>query len=457
MLKNGTIVNADASFQGDVLIDNEKVCAIGFGFSEEGLHVIDVSGSLLFPGGIDAHTHLDMPVQNTATSDDFFTGTRAAAFGGTTTIVDYAVQSKGKSLESALTEWMGRADKKAAIDYGFHIAITDVSSSQLKEIPGLVELGVTSFKCFMAYRNSLMIDDDLLYQALTVTKDSGALTCVHAENGYVIDHLIQEALKNGNTEPKYHASTRPYQLEAEATSRACLLARMAEAPLFIVHVSTPAAVAEIIRARQHGQTVMAETCPHYLLFDDEKLSLPGFAGSKYVCSPPIRPKGHQEPLWNHLACGDLQTIGTDHAPFMFYGQKELGRGHFPSIPNGVPGIEERMRLIYTYGVLLERFSLNKMIDLCCAAPAKIFGLYPRKGIIAPGSDADIVVFDPTAVSTIKLDNLHMNCDHTIYEGLPIRGRICKVFSRGEMIVDENEFSAKPGRGKYLKRAAKHSH
>ncbi|HZG66422.1 MAG TPA: dihydropyrimidinase [Herpetosiphonaceae bacterium] len=419
---------------------------------------IDATGKYVIPGGIDVHTHLDMPFGGTVSSDDFFTGHRAAAFGGTTTHIDFAIQPKGATLRETLDQWMARAEGKAAIDYGFHLAITDLPDSIMEEIPRCVEWGVTSLKLFMAYKGALMVDDATLFRAMEQAAKHGLLICVHAENGDAIDILVEQALAAGNTEPKYHALTRPPELEAEATNRAIRLAEVAGAPLYVVHLTNAGALEAVRLARARGKPIYAETCVQYFFFTKDDLARPGFEGAKWVCSPPYREKSDQEALWQGVATNELQVISTDHCPFFFEGGvdgrpagKELGKDSFAKIPNGCPGIEDRLMVLYTEGVRGGRFSINRWVELCCTNPAKLFGMYPKKGVIAPGADADIVVWDPEATHTIRAETQHQRTDYNLYEGKEVTGVPSMVLSRGRVLVRDGRWEGEQGAGRMVKR------
>ena len=447
----GTVVTATESFRADVGISGGQIVQIAKKIKEPAAEEISAKGLYVMPGGIDMHTHLDMPFGGTVSADDFETGTKAAAYGGTTTIVDFAIQGKGQSLKKALETWMGKADGKAVIDYGFHVAITDLTDKVMDEIPAMVKEGVSSFKCFLAYKGALMIDDGVLYQVLKKADKSGALVMIHAENGDVIDVLIKDYLASGKTQPKYHALSRPPEAEGEATGRGIAVARMAGAPIYIVHLSCAEALAKVQAARDEGQPVFAETCPQYLLKSFDNYLEPGFKGAKYVMSPPLRDKSNWDILWKGLASGDLQVLSTDHCPFNFKGQKDMGKDSFAAIPNGAPGIEHRLMLMHQEGVLGKRFSLNRFVDLVSTTPAKLFGLFPRKGAVAVGSDADLVLFDPKAQFRISAKTHHQNVDYTPYEGFTGQGTVQTVLSNGRFVIRDGNFVGEPGSGRFIKR------
>jgi dihydropyrimidinase len=451
LIRNGTVVTSSDLYQGDVLVEGEKITTIGASLSMPADRVIDASGKYVFPGGIDVHTHLDMPFGGTTSADDFESGTIAAAHGGTTTVVDFAIQYHGQTLHHAWETWMKKAEGKAAIDYGFHMIITELTDQVELEMDALVGQGVTSFKLFMAYPGVFMLDDASIFRALLRTGKNGGTICMHAENGGVIDVLVKQALAEGKTAPKYHALTRPARAEAEATHRAIALAEIADVPIYIVHLSAAEALEMVTEARDRGLPAFAETCPQYLFLSYENYEEPGFDGAKYVMSPPLRPQETQERLWRGLAFNDLQAISTDHCPFCMKEQKTLGEGDFSKIPNGAPGIETRMSLVYDGGVRPGRISLNRFVELTSTSPAKIFGLFPRKGTIAPGSDADIVIFDPTKKMRLGVKTLHMKVDYNPYEGREVTGVTDTVISRGRIVIDGGRFTGRAGEGSFLVR------
>jgi dihydropyrimidinase len=451
LITHGTVVTATDMYRGDVFIEGETVTTIGTSLQMPADTVIDATGKYVLPGGIDCHTHLDMPFGGTTSADDFETGTIAAAYGGTTSIVDFAIQYRGQTLHHAWETWMKKAEGKAAIDYGFHMIMTEVNDQIEQEMDALVSQGVTSFKLFMAYPGVFMLDDASIFRALLRTGKNGGTICMHAENGGVIDVLVQKALAEGKTAPKYHALTRPARAEAEATHRAIALAEMADVPIYIVHLSAAEALEMVTEARDRGLPAYAETCPQYLFLSDDNYEEPGFAGAKYEMSPPLRPKETQDRLWRGLAFNDLQAVSTDHCPFCMKEQKEMGAGDFSKIPNGAPGIETRMSLVYDGGVRTGRISLNRFVELTSTSPAKIFGLFPRKGTIAPGSDADIVVFDPDRKTVLSAKTLHMNVDYNPYEGREVTGAADTVLSRGQVVIDRGRFVGRAGAGAFIRR------
>src|SRR5262247_4662695 len=449
LIKNGHVVTAVDSYIADILIDGPIISMIGTNLESVVGSVdrtIDASGKLVIPGGIDPHTHMDLPFGGTSSSDDFETGTRAAAFGGTTTIIDFAVQYKEQALNEALDAWFAKAEGKATTDYGFHLICTDLPDDRLPEIKTMIDQGVTSFKLFMAYPGVFLVDDGVIFKAMTASGENGGLICMHAENGVVIDVLVKRALAEGKTAPKYHALTRPTKAEAEGVHRAIAIAEMANSPVYIVHLSCYDALKEVQAARDLGLPAFAETCPQYLFLDYSYYESEGFEGAKYVMTPPLRDKTNQELLWRGLRGNDLQVISTDHCPFCFKEQKELGRNDFSKIPNGGPGVEHRMSLIFDGGVVQQRISLNRFVELTSTAAAKIFGLFPRKGTIAVGSDADIVIFNPDREQTISASTHHMRVDYSAYEGRKVKGVVETVFSRGNVIIENETFRGNPGSG-----------
>jgi dihydropyrimidinase len=453
LVTNGTIVTALDQYQADILIEDGVVSAIGRSLpADRADRVYDASGKLVLPGGVDVHTHMEMPFGGTVSADDFESGTVAAAWGGTTTIVDFAIQPDGTSLPATLEQWWKKAEGKAVVDYAFHMVIRDWNDQIPADMDQLVKReGVTSFKIFMAYPGALMLDDASLFKAFQQTASNGGLICVHAENGGAIDVLVRQALAAGNTSPKYHMLTRPTTAEAEATNRAIRLAEMAGAPVYFVHLSCADALEVVRSARDRGLPVHAETCPHYLFLTGAEYDRPGFEGAKYVMTPPLRQQHDQDALWQGLAGNDLQVISTDHCPFCFKGQKELGRDDFSLIPNGAPGVESRLSLVYDGGVRGGRLSLNRFVDLVSTAPARMMGLYPRKGTIAVGSDADLVIFDPNATQTISAATHHSNMDYSLYEGREVTGVPTTVLVRGEPVLVDRQFVGKAGSGRFLKR------
>jgi dihydropyrimidinase len=452
LIKQGTIVTATDMYVGDVLIEGETISTIGTSLTMPVDRTIDATGKLVLPGGIDVHTHLDMPFGGTTSADDFESGTIAAAFGGTTSIVDFAIQYRGQTLHHAWETWMRKAEGKAAIDYGFHMIITELNDQVEGEMDALVRQGVTSFKLFMAYPGVFMLDDASIFKALLRTGKNGGTICMHAENGGVIDVLVKKALAEGKTAPKYHALTRPARAEGEATHRAIALAEIAGVPIYIVHLSAAEALEMVTEARDRGLPAYAETCPQYLFLSYDNYEEPGFEGAKYVMSPPLRPKEAQDRLWRGLAFNDLQAISTDHCPFCMKEQKVIGHDDFSKIPNGAPGIETRMSLVYDGGVRGGRISLNRFVELTSTSPAKIFGLFPRKGTIAPGSDADIVIFNPNRTQILSARTLHMKVDYNPYEGRTVTGVTETVLSRGRMIIEDGRFVGRAGAGGFLKRS-----
>jgi dihydropyrimidinase len=460
LIKGGTVVTAVDTYEADLAIVDGKIAAI-FGKDAEpgGTYdeTIDASGKYVMPGGIDAHTHLDMPFGGTTSSDDFATGTLAAAYGGTTSIVDFAIQQKGEPLRKGLDLWHAKAEGKAAIDYAFHMIMTDVNDGTIKEMGQLVSEGITSFKMFMAYPGVLMVDDGQIFRGMQRAGEIGALICMHAENGIPIDVLVQQALAKGHTSPKYHAITRPQIAEAEGTHRAICLAEMANAPVYIVHLSAERALKQVVEARDRGLPAYAETCPQYLFCSDDDLGREStewgaLEGAKFVCTPPLRPAHMQEDLWRGLRTHDLQVVSTDHCPFCMKGQKELGRESFAKVPNGMPGIETRLYLLWDGGVRTGRISINRFVEITSTAPAKIFGLYPKKGTIAVGADADIVVWDPDRRHVLSSKTLHMRVDYSPFEGREVVGGPSHVLSHGKVIIENGKHLGRQGDGRFFKRS-----
>ena len=451
IIKNGNIVTAVDNYFADILIEDGKVAIIGARLDMDADQFIDAADKLVIPGGIDPHTHMELPFGGASSSDDFKTGTIAAAHGGTTTIIDFAVQYHGESLVEAVDNWHKKAEGKTAIDYGFHLITTDLPDERVPEMRQLIGEGVMSFKLFMAYPGVFLVDDATIYRAMKNAGEAGGLICMHAENGVVINEIIKHALAEGKTAPKYHALTRPTKAEAEGVHRAIAIAEMAEAPVYIVHLSCSDALDEVREARDLGLPTYAETCPQYLFLDYSLYEREGFEGAKWVMTPPLREKWNQEKLWQGLKGNDLQVISTDHCPFCFKEQKELGRDDFTKIPNGGPGVEHRMSLIYNGGVAEGRIDVNRFVELTSTAAAKLFGLFPRKGTIAVGSDADIVVFDPNEEMVLSSATHHMNVDYSAYEGMKIRGTAKTVLSRGRVVIENGEYVGRPGGGEFLKR------
>ena len=453
LFTGGTVITAEGSYQADVLVEDEKIIAVGAALSSDGAETVDASAKLVMPGFIDAHTHMDMPFGGTVTADDWATGTAAAAAGGTTTIIDFALQEEGGTLAGAVETWTEKARDKALIDYGFHVAITDLRDDVKAELPSLAAKGIASVKIFMAYKGTpLYSEDDDLFEVLQLSKDAGVLVLVHAENGDVIAKLQEQALARGDVAPRFHALTRPPQVEAEATGRAIRLAEVAGAPILIVHVSCAPALEEIHRAHQRGQTVYAETCPQYFAFSYSDLAREGFEGAKYVCSPPLRDESNRPALWNGLKVGDLQIFGSDHCSFNYEGQKEMGRDDFTLIPNGLPGAEERAMALWTLGVVEGRLSENQFIAALSTNQARIYGMYPKKGALVPGADADIVLWDPKFSVTATAENRHGNVDYTPYEGMAFDGGPASVYVRGRLVYRDGEIIGEHGSGRFVERS-----
>ena len=452
LIKNGHIFTAVDNYVADILVDDGKIRTIGIDLAADAEKTIDATGKYVIPGGVDPHTHLDFPFGGTVSSDDFSTGTIAAAVGGTTSIVDFVVQQRGQSLAEALDIWHQKADGQTAIDYGFHMIIQDLPDQRLPDMDEMVRQGVTSFKMFMAYRGAVMVDDDTIFKAMVRAADNGALICLHAEHGHMIDVLVQEALAQGNIAPRFHASTRPPVTEAEATHRAIRMAEVAGAPVYFVHLSCVEALQQVQAARARQNYVYAETCPHYLTLDNSMYDQEGFEGAKYVLTPPLRDKWHQEELWKGLRRNDLQVVSTDHCAFRFSDQKTMGVNDFSKIPNGGPGIENRLSLLYTNGVASGLMDLNRLVEIFSTTPAKLFGLFPRKGAIAVGSDADIVVFDPDAETVISAQTHHMNVDYNLYEGMKVKGVPEVVIANGRVLVEDGKYTGIPAGGRFLRRS-----
>lgn len=450
IIQNGTIVTATDCFNADIMIDKGKITAISDRlFPEKDDYVIDANGQYIFPGGIDVHTHLAWPFQSAGTADDFVSGTRAAAAGGITSIINFTKPKKGQTILDNLKEWKKKGEP-SLIDYGFHTIISEYNDNVLEELPILAnQEGVTSIKLFMAYKGELMVNDREMFKIMKKAGEVGIITNVHAENGDIIDELIQESISKGDTSPIFHAHTRPVITESEATGRALAIAEAANASIYIVHVSCADALEKVEHAKKRGVQAYAETCPHYLVLDQSKLQLPNFESGKYVCSPPLREKWNQEYLWKGISSGLISTVASDHSPFLFEGQKTLGKDNFAKIPNGVPGIEDTFSLVYHFGVHEGRISLQKFVEIMSSGPAKLFGLYPKKGSIAVGFDADIVLFNPKASRIITKEKQYQNVDYNLYEGTVVQGAITRVFSRGEEIVRDGYVIGEQGRGQYL--------
>ena len=457
VIHGGTVLSATGSYPADVLVEGETVAAVAApgsslaaAWDDLADTMIDATGKYVLPGGIDVHTHMQLPFGGTFASDTFETGTRAAAWGGTTSIVDFAVQSKGSSLLAGIEAWHAKADGNCVVDYGFHAIVSDVNDKTLAEMDSAVDAGVTSFKMFMAYPGVFYSTDGDIFLAMQRAKENGAVIMMHAENGIAIDRLVAQALAEGHGDPVYHGLTRPPELEGEATARAIQLAKVSGAPLYIVHLTASQALDAVAEARNAGQNVFAETCPQYLYLALDDLAKPDFEGAKYVASPPLRPREHADALWKGLRTNDLAVVSTDHCPFCFKDQKELGRGDFSKIPNGIPGVEHRMDLMFQ-GVAAGHITLERWVELTSTSPARMFGLYGRKGVIAPGADADIVVYDPNARQTISVETHHMNVDYSAYEGMELTGKVDTVLSRGTVVIRGGQFHGRPGHGKFLAR------
>lgn len=462
LIKGGRVVTAVDDYIADILVQDGRIEAIGRTLIADDAEVHDAAGLLVMPGGIDAHVHMETPMgDGIETCDSFESGTRSAAFGGTTTIIDFAQQFRGESPRMALERRLEAAEPQCCVDYGFHIILTDVNKDALAELPGIVnDEGISSFKLYMAYPDVLMVDDADIYRTMRKVGDHGGMVNLHAENGVVIQALIEEALAAGNTSPKHHQLTRPQLMEGEATHRVIRIAELAEVPVYIVHLSAKEALEAVVEARDRGIHAFAETCPHYLFLDNSEYERPGFDSAKYVMTPPLRDHDCQQALWRGLQFDDLQLVATDHCPFCFsekaYGilkSKQLGKDDFSKIPNGAPGVEFRLPLLFDGGVGEGRITLNRFVQLTATAPAKMFGLFPRKGTIAVGSDADIVLFDPDQHQTLSAATHHSNVDYSLFEGREVQGKVHKVFLRGELIVDKEEWLGDPGMGQFQKRSA----
>ena len=453
LFSGGTLVSAEGSYRADVLVEDEKIVAVAANLDADGAETVDASGKLVMPGFIDAHTHMDMPFGGTVTADDWATGTEAAAAGGTTMIIDLALQEAGGTLAGAFDTWTEKAHDKAVIDYSFHVAVTDLRDDIKAELPDLAEKGIASIKIFMAYKGTpLYTEDEDLFEVLQLSKEAGVLVMVHAENGDAIAKLQEQALARGDTAPRFHALTRPEPVEAEATNRAIRLAEVAGAPILVVHVSCAPALEAIHLAHERGQTVYAETCPQYFAFEYEDLAREGFEGAKYVCSPPLRDPRNRPALWNGLKFGDLQIFGSDHCSFDYEGQKDLGKDDFTLIPNGLPGAEERAMTLWTLGVREGKLSENQFVAVLSTNQARIYGAYPRKGTLAPGADADIVLWDPELSTTATVENRHGSVDYTPYEGMEFHGGPAAVYVRGGLVYRDGEVVGERGSGRFVGRS-----
>ncbi len=483
LFKNGTVISASDQFRGDVLVEGEVVTLIGVDLPTDGHEVVDCEGKYLMPGGIDVHTHLDLPFGGTISNDDFDVGHMAAAFGGTTSHIDFVIQPIGGSLHDGLVTWRKKAEGIAQIDYGFHMAVTDLNEDVMAEIPTMINEGITSLKLFMAYKNVFQIDDATLFETMRVAADNGMIVMVHAENGDVEAALTPALLAEGKTDPKWHASSRPPEIEGEATNRAVTMAGLTGCPLYVVHMTCEPAIEALRRGRALGYPVMGEICVQYFFLTvDEHLAAPGFEGSKYVCSPPIRTKHDQGVLWQAVRDGTLQAVSTDHCDFWYDGGKgpweewlnshpngdwveyevqdpsyrrpgkELGKGNFAKIPNGMPGLEDRMMVMWEHGVNHGRISPSRFVELNATNPAKIFGMYPKKGTIAVGSDADILVWDPNKEHIMSVETSHMRVDYNVYEGMPVKGKPVQVYVRGRKVVDGDAWLGENGYGQFIRRS-----
>lgn len=452
LFTGGTVVTAGASFAADLLVVDGRIAAIGSALPVAADERVDCGGRLLLPGGVDVHTHLDAPMMGTTTADDFESGTRAAACGGTTTIVDFALQVKGQRIPETLAAYHEKAAGRAAVDYGFHLAVTDLYEGAIADLGGVVGDGVPSFKIFMAYRGTMMLDDGEMFEVMREAGRRGAQVCIHAENGDVIDRIAADLVAQGKTEPRYHAVSRPPATEVEAVRRAIQISRIADAPIYFVHLSVGGSAEAVAAARSEDWPVAAETCTHYLTLGPELYDRPDFEGAKVVLTPPLREQEHRDALWKSLRTGALGVVSSDHCPFCFRDQKELGRGDFRRIPNGGPGVEHRLPLMYAEGVRAGRLNIEQFVGLTATTPAKSFGLFPRKGELAVGADADIVVLDPSGTTTISADTQQQRIDYTPWEGWKVPGRIEHVYSRGALVARDGSFTGSAGHGRYLARS-----
>ena len=450
VIRNGTVVTASDVFPSDVAIQDERIAALGHNLA--GKEIVDASGKYVLPGAIDVHTHLDMPLgEGLSSSDDFWTGSVAAACGGTTTLIDYAIQEKGQDLSTALSVWQGKAKGRAAVDYSFHMTICDPRDEVLDQMAEIVAAGITSFKLLLAYKGAAMVDDAQFFRVIRRAQELGALVTVHCENGHVIDELVREFVAAGKTAPIYHVRSRPPRAEAEATGRAIALAEMAGAPLYIVHVTCHESLEQILLARRRGLPVLTETCPQYLLLSEDQCDTPDFSGAKFVLSPPLRSRENHDILWSALAAGEFDVVATDHCPWNYVGQKDRGKHSFVEIPNGLPGIETRLPLLFSEGVSRGRLSLTRLTAVCSTNPARIFGLYPRKGAVAPGSDADLVIVDPEKKVVLRNEDLHQDVDYTPYEGIELCGYPVMTIQRGRIIMRDGRFVGQRGTGRFIPR------
>lgn len=453
VVRGGRIVTAVQDYVADIMIDDGTISLIGSLPDAQADRIVDASGKFVFPGGIDPHTHMEIPFQGAVAADDFHTGTVAAAVGGTTTIIDFPIQQRGHDMRESLEEWFKKAEGKTAVDWGFHQIVTDLSGSYLAAMDEHVRDGVSSFKLFMAYPGALMVDDGTIFRAMQRTSENGGFIMIHAENGSVIDEMVKQAVAAGRRDPVNHSRTRPSTTEGEATARAIALAEMAQVPVYIVHLSAAEALQAVRQARDRGVPVYAETCPHYLLLSDEVYASAAEDGIKYVVTPPLRPPSHSGELWRGLRTGDLQVLSTDHAPFTLRDRRELSGGDFSKVPTGLPGVETRIPLLHHFGVRAGKISLNHFVELTSTNAAKLFGLYPRKGEIAPGSDGDLLVFDPDRDFTISTETLVTNCDFSPYEGWTVTGWTDTVLLRGEVIVEGGRFVGREGQGRFVTRGS----